>query len=88
MPKKELRKFSNMPYFLAFYKATSFCGFKVLAVLDVKRSLQLFVWEKKLILKINNMLRGGVEGKKCIQSILTVFFERENLQFFSCVIIN
>ena len=38
--------------------------------------------KKKLILKINNMLRGGVEGKKCIQSMLTVFFERENLQFF------
>ena len=38
--------------------------------------------KKKLILKINNMPRRGGEGKKCIQSMLTVFFERGNLQFF------
>ena len=34
------------------------------------------------------MLRGRGEGQKHIQSILTVLFERENLQFFSCVFIN
>ena len=49
MSKEELRKFSNVPYFLAFYKATSFCGFKILAVLDPKRNLGLFVLEKKKI---------------------------------------
>ena len=34
------------------------------------------------------MLRGGGKGHKCMQSILTVFFERENPQVFSYVFIN
>ena len=62
-PEEELSKISNVLYFFVFYKTTSFCGFKVLAVLDVKKSLRLFVWEKKLILKINNMLKRGGKGQ-------------------------
>ena len=42
-PEEELSKISNVLYFFVFYKTTSFCGFKVLAVLDVKSCLQLLV---------------------------------------------
>lgn len=75
MHKEEFRKFSNVPYLLAFFKVTSFCDSKVLSVLDPKRSVGLFVQAKRhLILKLNNMLRGKGEGQKSIPRILSVFF--------------
>ena len=50
-PEEELSKISNVLYFFVFYKTTSFCGFKVLAVLDVKSCLRLLAWEKKFNFK-------------------------------------